>query len=107
MREDLTVEECAELILSNLNLDGWKGEVCMGCRPKNDAPFPATVNITMDTETWECPRCKFVNVFTWRKVKPVHLYPDYGVEGSVIIKAYEMLGIEKNDLTSTLNCDTL
>jgi hypothetical protein len=107
MREDLTKEEVIELILSDLNLEGWKGAVCYGCKPKNDAPFPATLNIESYVNTWACPRCGFVNIFTWRKQLPIFLYPDFGVLGSVIIKAYETTEMSKKDLTLVLECGTI
>ena len=51
MKQDLNKDEVVELIKSNLNLDGWMGIVCMGCRPKNDAPHPATANVEIGTVT--------------------------------------------------------
>jgi hypothetical protein len=101
MNDDLTKNEAIELILSNLNIDGWKGGICLGCKPKNDSPYPATVNIEASVETWKCPRCGFINLFTFRPQLPIFLYPDYGVLGSVIISAYEELEIDLNlDLTT-------
>jgi hypothetical protein len=106
MKEDLTKEEVEELIKSNF-VNGWMGGVCYGCKPRNDAPYPATVNIESHIESWTCPRCNFVNIFTWRKQLPIFLYPDYGVLGSVIIEAYKELEISKKDLTLTLECAIL
>lgn len=107
MKEDLTKDEVTELILSNLNLEGWKGGVCYGCKPRNDAPFPATVNLESYVESWVCPKCGFTNIFTWRKPLPIFMYPDFGILGSVIIEAYKELEMSKRDLTLALECDIL
>lgn len=93
MKQDLTKDEVVELIKGNLNLEGWMGVICMGCRPKNDAPHPATANVEIGTTTWICPRCNFINLLIFRKQLPVFMYPDYGVLGSVIVKAYEDLAM--------------
>lgn len=107
MKEDMTKEEVIELITSNLNLNGWKGEVCYGCKPRNDNPFPSTVNVESYVDSWVCPKCGFVNIFTWRKQLPIFLYPDYGILGSTIIAAYEELEMSKKDLTLILERDIL
>lgn len=93
MKQDLTKDEVAELIKGNLNLEGWMGVICMGCRPKNDAPHPATSNVEIGTTTWICPRCNFINLLIFRKQLPVFMYPDYGILGSVIVRAYEDLAM--------------
>ncbi len=96
MKENMSKDEVVELIKSNLNLEGWMGVICMGCRPKNQFANPATANVEVGTITWVCPRCAFINLLIFRKEIPVFMSPDYGIFGDVIVEAYKELEIDLN-----------
>lgn len=96
MKDNLTKDEVVELIKSSINIEGWRGVKCMGCTPKQDAPYPATANVLIGLETWQCPRCNFVNLLTYTKISPIYRYPEYGALGSVIIEAYSELELDLN-----------
>lgn len=96
MKDDITKDELIEMIKSNLNIDGWQGVVCLGCKPKQNAPFPAKANVEMGIVNWICPRCGFINLLTFRKRLPVFTHPDFGILGSVIVEAYKELELDLN-----------
>ena len=96
--KEFTIEELEELIKSDLNMDGWRGYSCKGCKPKQEYPFPAMINLPLYVQEWTCPRCGFVNILTWQKILPVIDYVDYGANGSDIVKVYQKIELLEKEI---------